>query len=184
MADNRPTSLLEIVGRFRTAGKIVSVEPLGSGHIHDTYVSRVQGGAGPARLVHQRINDRVFASPEMLMRNVERVTSHLRSKILAEGGDPRRRTLTIVPTVDGDSFLKTETGESWRTYEYIEGARTFDTLGQPRQAEQAGRAWAVFQRRIADLPGQDCRPANDSCDKYLPLTYKELIYRSTRYHGA
>jgi len=153
MADNRQGALLEIVGRFRTGGEIVSVEPLGSGHIHDTYVSQVHGSAGPARFVHQRINDHAFASPEMLMQNVERVTSHLRSKILAEGGDPHRETLTIVPTVEGGSFLKTGAGEFWRTYEYIEGARTFDTLDQPRQVEQAGRAWAVFQRRIADLPG-------------------------------
>jgi Ser/Thr protein kinase RdoA (MazF antagonist) len=61
--------------------------------------------------------------------------------------------LTIVPTVEGGSFLKTGAGETWRTYEYIEGARTFDTLGQTRQVEQVGRAWARFQRRIADLPG-------------------------------
>ena len=121
MAANRPTSLLEIVGRFRTGGKIVAVDPLGSGHIHDTYVSRVHGSAGPRRFVHQRINDRVFASPEMLMQNVERVTSHLRSKILDEGGDAHRRTLTIVPTDEGDGFLKIGAGEIWRTYEFIEG---------------------------------------------------------------
>jgi Ser/Thr protein kinase RdoA (MazF antagonist) len=152
MADNRQGALLEIVGRFRTGGQIVSVETLGSGHIHDTYVSRVHGSAGPARFVHQRINDRAFASPELLMQNVERVTAHLRSKVLAEGGDPHRETLTIVPTVEGDSFLKTGAGEIWRSYEYIEGAQSFDTLRHPRQAEQVGRAWAVFQRRIADLP--------------------------------
>ena len=153
MADNRQASLLDIVGRFRTGGTIISVEPLGSGHIHDTYVSRVQASAGPVRFVHQRINTNVFASPDALMQNVERVTSHLRSKILSEGGDPRRETLTIVPTVEGDGFLETGAGECWRTYEFIEGARTFDTIQQPRQVERLGRAWAVFQRRIADLPG-------------------------------
>ena len=155
MADNRQRSLLDIVGRFRTGGKVVSVDPLGSGHIHDTFVSQVQGGAGSKRFVHQRINDRVFASPATLMQNVERVTSHLRSKILAEGGDPQRETLTVVPTVEGENLLETGAGEFWRTYEFIEGARTFDTIEQPRQAEQMGRAWAVFQRRIADLPGPE-----------------------------
>lgn len=152
MADNRQRALLDIAGRFRTGGEIVSVEPLGSGHIHDTYVSRVTGSAGPSRFVHQKINDRVFPSPRLLMQNVERVTSHLRSKVIAEGGDPHRETLAIVPTVEGGSFLKTGAGEIWRTYEYIEGAQTFDTLRHPRQAEQVGRAWAVFQRRMADLP--------------------------------
>jgi len=153
MADKPQRVLLDIVGRFRTGGKVVSVDPLGSGHIHDTYVSQVQGSAGPKRFVHQRINDSAFTSPAALMQNVERVTSHLRSKIIAEGGDPHRETLTVVPTVDGDSLLETGSGECWRTYEFIEAARTFDTIEQPRQVEQMGRAWAVFQHRIADLPG-------------------------------
>jgi Ser/Thr protein kinase RdoA (MazF antagonist) len=153
MDGDGPRSLLEVVGRFRLGGEVLSVAPLGSGHIHDTYVSRVRVAGDVTRFVHQRINDTIFASPDGLMRNIERVTSHLKAKILDEGGDPRRETLTVVPTTDGDNLLVTQAGEFWRTYVFIEGARTYDTIREPRHVERAGRAWAVFQRRIADLPG-------------------------------
>ena len=44
------------------------------------------------------------------MRNIEVVTSHLSRKIKILGGDPRRETLTLVPAIDGNSYLRTGEG--------------------------------------------------------------------------
>lgn len=153
MPDERTPQLSEIVERFRTGGRLLSVEPLGSGHIHDTYVSQVRLADRTAGFVHQRINRSVFASPEELMQNIERVTSHLQGKILAGGGDPERRVLSIVPTVDGESFLRTGGGDCWRTYKQVEGARTFDAIQDAGHARSTSRAFAQFQLMVADLPG-------------------------------
>jgi Ser/Thr protein kinase RdoA (MazF antagonist) len=144
--------LEQIVTRFLRGGRLVSVEPFGSGHIHDTYVSRVEGPQGVSRLVHQRINHHVFADPAQVMENIARVTGHLRARIRAEGEDPARRTLTVVPTDEGGDFLRTGDGHFWRTFLYIEGARSHDTARGPEHAYQVARAFALFQHRLADLP--------------------------------
>ena len=60
------------------------------------------------------------------MRNIEVVTSHLSRKIKILGGDPRRETLTLVPAIDGNSYLRTGEGEYWRGYHFIGNASTFE----------------------------------------------------------
>ena len=78
-------------------------KPLLSGHINDTYLVQAPG----RKLTLQRINHFVFPSPENIMENILGVTSFLREKIAAQGGDPDRETLTVVPTVEGKSFART-----------------------------------------------------------------------------
>jgi Ser/Thr protein kinase RdoA (MazF antagonist) len=153
MPDDTTQVLKNIVERFRVGGEVTSVEPLGSGHIHDTYASTVLTAAGTARFVHQRINRSVFPSPERLQENVVRVTSHLRRKIAAEGGDPERETLTVVPTRDGGNLHEDSLGESWRTFRFVENARTLDVPGSPKHAYEIAAAFGRFLRRVADLPG-------------------------------
>ena len=52
----------------------------------------------------------------------------MRKKIIGEGGDPLRETLTVVKTLDGKSFYKTDDGRYYRMYIFIEGARTYNCL--------------------------------------------------------
>jgi Ser/Thr protein kinase RdoA (MazF antagonist) len=87
------------------------------------------------------------------MENIERVTGHLREKVLAEGGEPDRRCLQLIPATDGRSFHRDDSGSFWRTYRFIEGARTYDVAEGPQQVYQAARAFAQFQRMLQDLPG-------------------------------
>jgi Ser/Thr protein kinase RdoA (MazF antagonist) len=46
-----------------------------------------------------------------------------------------------------------EEGAVWRTYLFIEGARTYDIVETAAQAEAAARAFGEFQAGLADLPG-------------------------------
>ena len=59
----------------------------------------------------------------------------------------------VVPARSGRPFHRDGDGEYWRTYVFIEGARTFDTVESPAQALEAGRAFGEFQSLLADLPG-------------------------------
>ncbi len=142
-----------IVAGFRLGGELLSVEPWGSGHIHDTYVGRVTIGAGTRRFIHQRINRRIFRQPAELMDNIARVTAHLARRIAAAGGDPLRGTLTLVPAHDGQPFLRDARGDCWRTYRFIEGARSHDAAQGPEHAHQAARTFGRFQAWLTDLPG-------------------------------
>ena len=73
----------------------------GEGHINDTFV--VWREDHSKRFILQRINTDTFTNPVGLMENVCGVTRHLRAKILAEGGDPARETLNVIPTLSGST---------------------------------------------------------------------------------
>jgi aminoglycoside phosphotransferase (APT) family kinase protein len=89
------------------------------------------------------------------MKNVMRVTGHLRKKLEAEGAaDITRRSLIVIPTRDGQAFYQNGEGEFWRTFVFIEGAQTFESVQSPRQAFEAGRAFGEFQLHLVDLPGE------------------------------
>jgi Phosphotransferase enzyme family len=141
-----------VVDAFQIEGTFLDAAPYGSGHINDTYASRVRAANGAVvRYIHQRINHTVFRDPARLMDNIARVTEHQRRKILADGGDPDRECLTLVPSVDGAPYHRDDGGSWWRTYLFIEGARTYDLVEKPEHAYHAGRAFGLFQRQLADL---------------------------------
>jgi len=144
--------LAEIFGYFQINGQFVEAEPCGSGHIHDTYVSTARTTKGPRRFIHQRINRSIFQEPEKLMENIERVTGHIRQKVIAAGGDPMRECLNIVLAKDGHSFHRDAEGNYWRTFVYIEGARTYDVVENLDHVYNAAKAFGDFQMMLTDLP--------------------------------
>jgi len=149
-----PFDLREIVGHFMIDGTFLQAAPYGSGHINDTYASRIQTKGGVVRFIHQRINHTVFKEPEKLMGNIERVTRYARERILAEGGDPDRETLNLIPARDGRSFYRSPEDNYWRTFIFIEGARTYDQVVDPRHVYCAAKAFGKFQKMLSSLPGE------------------------------
>jgi Ser/Thr protein kinase RdoA (MazF antagonist) len=146
---------LQAIGcRFAIGGDFETGAPYGKGHINDTYAVAYRQGTRRTRYILQRINHRVFRDPVGLMANIVAVTGHLRRKIQAAGGDPLRETLTLVPALDGNSFVQTEAGEFWRVYVLIEGARTYETVERPDHVRSAGRAFGRFQQLLSDFPAQ------------------------------
>jgi hypothetical protein len=138
-------SQFQIDGEFRSAG------PYGSGHINDTYCAVFNQGGSPVRYIFQRINHKVFKAPVALMENVQRVTAHISRKVEDEP-DYSRRGLTLIPARDGRVWYCDSGGSYWRTYIFIENARTYDAVESPQQAFQAARAFGQFQKLLADLP--------------------------------
>jgi hypothetical protein len=138
---------------FEIDGELVDVEHVRSGHIHDTFLARYRRGADEDfRLVHQRLNGRVFRDLEALMQNVVRVTGHLRTKLLRRGvPDLGRRCLSLVPARNGRPLYIDAEGRPWRTYLAIEGARTVDSVERPEQAYEAARVFGEFTALLDDL---------------------------------
>jgi hypothetical protein len=63
------------------------------------------------------------------MKNIIRVTEHIRGKLKAAGAtEISRRVLTVIPTLDGAGYVRSADGHYWRAYFFIEGARTYDVL--------------------------------------------------------
>lgn len=142
-----------VAARFRLECKVASATPYGTGHVNDTYVVACLNGGHPSRYILQRINHLVFRDPPALMENVARVTRHVRASLEAENArDIDRRTLHLLPTLEGVDFLHDANGQYWRMYRFIEGARTYDLIKDARQAREAAAAFGRFQRQLADLP--------------------------------
>ena len=72
----------EIIGRFDTAGTVADLRAVGNGWINDTYRVMTVSDETPDYIL-QRINHHVFKDVELLQRNIERVTSHIRRKLAA-----------------------------------------------------------------------------------------------------
>jgi Ser/Thr protein kinase RdoA (MazF antagonist) len=147
------STLSEIVPHFNFDGEYLRAEIFKFGHIHDTYfVYFRKPDASEHRCIMQGINLYVFQKPEELMENITGVTKHLQRKIIASGGDPKREGLTLVPTRDGKFFHKTDSGEYWRAYNFIEGARTYMQPASTDHVYSAARAYGTFQRNLSDFP--------------------------------
>ncbi len=134
---------------FAVDGEPVAAEPLRVGLIHESHVVTCRAPDGARRYLLQRINTEVFRSPEQVMGNLLRVTTHLRRKLTETGAtEPDRRVLTVVTARDGGAWRVDGAGRWWRAYAFVEGARSYD---RPPSAETARRAAAAFGRFVAEL---------------------------------
>ena len=142
-----------IARAFDVRGKRIDAKPSGSGLIHDTFVVTADGHDTPARYVLQRINHEVFKDPVQVMENIARITRHIAAKLAdQQAADAARRTLTLVPAVDGALWHRDGDGNVWRMFDFIEGAQTHDEIANHRQALEAAKAFGEFQRQLLDLP--------------------------------
>ncbi|HEX4084371.1 MAG TPA: aminoglycoside phosphotransferase family protein [Chthoniobacteraceae bacterium] len=155
---NKGTSkydLQAVGGNFEIPGRFVSAVPYGSGHINDTYAATYDAGRGNFRYIHQRINHNIFKDPVALMENIARVTDHQRDKLQSEGSaDLERRALTTIRSRDGRPYYRDADGDTWRTYIFIEGATSHDSIKSPLQAREAAKAFGQFQSMLTNLPGE------------------------------
>ena len=146
MKDN---PLIAIASHFVDADAISEVSPLGNGLINDTFKVTMKGEEKP-RYVLQHINDKVFTDVEMLQRNIEIVTNHIRAKYEAMGvRDLHRRVLHFLKADNGKTFVKV--GEAyWRVMDFIPDSYTYETV-TPEYAYQAGLSFGDFESLLADL---------------------------------
>jgi len=142
-----------VAERFRIDGDFVLAESFGSGHINDTFAATFERDGSRTRYIIQRINRNVFKAIPEMMENIERVTAHVRAKLVSQGTDDiARRVLSLVPARSGSNIYRDTDGNSWRAYRFIERARTYDVARSPDLAFEAARAYGSFQSMLADLP--------------------------------
>jgi Phosphotransferase enzyme family len=145
-----------VAAGFAIDAEFVEAAPYGSGHIHDTFLAVYRDGTGEKRFIHQRLNRRVFPRTDVVMRNIAAVTKHVRRRLVAESTeDLDRRVLTLVPARDGSDYTVDALGHWWRTYVFIDRARSIDTAEAPAQAFEAARAFGDFQRLLLDYDGPE-----------------------------
>lgn len=145
---NDHSRLKDIIFQFIEQNEI-QVNPLGKGHINDSYKVNSNGN----EYVLQRINHHIFKNVPELQDNIFRVTSHIRAKLEAQGEtDIKRKVLSLVPARDGKLYFKDSQGDYWRMMDFISNSKSYDEIN-PELAYRAGMAFGDFQKMLSDLPG-------------------------------
>lgn len=141
-------SFHSISSNFKIAGKYVSCERYGEGHINDTFRLTVNDDGKEIHYILQRINNRLFTDVEKLMHNIELVTDFCRKSVLARGGDPMRECLTLIRTKDGKAYYF-DGDNYFRVYVFIENATTYQTVRNPRDFYESAVAFGNFANLLA-----------------------------------
>ena len=134
----------DILSNFAINGEFISCEPYGSGLINRTYVAVYNEGGRRVRYIVQRINTNLFKNVDGLMNNIKLVTEFNRAEIMKRGGDPDRESLTLVPTKNGGTYFRTEEGDCYRVYVFIENAKGYDVVEKPEHFYESAVAFGKF----------------------------------------
>ncbi|MBR5895762.1 MAG: aminoglycoside phosphotransferase family protein [Akkermansia sp.] len=168
--------IARIGDQFAISGEFLYGEELCNGHINTTYRACYLTEDGvKERYILQRINDYVFKDPVMVMKNVEKVTRHIRWKTMRRRKNTAGQPLTLYPARGGRNYINLpEEGGMWRCYNNIEGTHTYDVVENTRQAYQAGNAFGSFQELISDMNPEDLRESIPDFHN-TPKRYEALL---------
>jgi hypothetical protein len=170
--------LKEIFDYFTPDGTFLSGEPYGSGHIHDTF--RVETKESDKdNYILQRLNNKIFKDIPALQQNIERVTVHLRSKLLSvPGSNIKRECLILIPARDGKSWIIDKDGNFWRMYIFISDHRSYNIVDTADKAFEGGKAIGRFQAMLADMPGD---PLNETIPRFHDIENRlEILERTIK----
>lgn len=142
-------NLKEIVLKFNIEGEINDVNPLGEGLINDTFKVYVKGHDNP-QYVLQHINNAIFQDVDMLQDNIEKVTNHIRKKLIAKNEtDVDRKVLNFIKIKEDKNYYYD--GEKyWRLMTFISDSYTYQSV-TPEYSYTAGLAFGEFQSMLSDI---------------------------------
>ncbi len=144
-----------LANKFNVKGRLVTIVPFGNGNINDTFLAVFRNTFSETQVVLQRVNKTVFPQPEVIMRNMQKITLHCHEKLEADaaaGRDDRVWQMTrIIKTKDGADFVVDDKGDVWRVITRILSAHAFDTAQSPEHALECGAALGHFHYLVSDM---------------------------------
>ena len=142
----------EVLDAYELPATLLGAVRYGQGHINDTFCVVCQPQEGDAlRYILQGLSLAAFPRPDQLMENFVGITSYLREKVIAAGGDPLRETLSLVKTKDGKDYYTDSNGKAWRMMPFIEHTDCFQRA-TPELFEASARAFGRFQYMLQGYP--------------------------------
>ena len=159
MIPENETVLAEVIAAYDFPATLLGAVRYGQGHINDTFCVICQPQEGDAiRYILQGLSLAAFPRQDELMENFIGITSYLREKIIANGGDPMRETLSLVKTKDGKDYYTDSTGKVWRLTPFIENTDCFQSA-TPELFEASARCFGRFQYMLQGYPAETLHEA-------------------------
>jgi thiamine kinase-like enzyme len=128
-----------ILQSFGLSPSEFSIEPIGTGHIHQTYKLK---GKGESSFILQRVNKNVFKQPEIIASNLRLASAYLSEHF------PQYPFLRVIPAYDKSEMIYDKEGFPWRLFPYKENTITFDSVSTPEEAYKAAEGFAKLTRYL------------------------------------
>ena len=138
--DKKEQENFKILSKFDIDSKPISCKPFGNGHINKTYEVKTEKGG---HYILQKVNDNVFKDVEMLMRNINYVSSYLIEKGF--------ESLHLVKTKDGKLYFK-EKSEFFRVYLFSPNSTYFEkTDSDSPLIKETSEAYGDLHNNLAGI---------------------------------
>lgn len=134
----------KVGNKFRLPGVVVSYDVVKRGNINSTYNVTFDNDGQTKNYVFQKVNTFVFKDPVRIMKNIDRVTSHIIENY------PDSPSLHFHHTGDGDNFWFDEDGSFWRIMNAVDSV-TFDSCEDLGVIKNVGEAFGRFQMQLSDF---------------------------------
>lgn len=142
--------LMQVAGQFVPGNEIDHITPLGEGFINDTFVIYPKNKNRNKYLL-QRKNSKIFVNIPGMMENIDKVTRHIKKKVIQKGGDPDREAMTILTTHEGLFYFQDENNEYWTVCLFIDDHLVYEKVDSPQIAFSGGKGIGRFQSLLIDF---------------------------------
>jgi len=142
----------EICKIYQLPGRYIGSYRVKRGHINESYRVDLEEDDGENRsYLFQRVNHFVFKKPELIMKNVEDITAHIRRKLEDAGETDVRRKVIRIYGHPGGYLYRTPEGNYWRVMSFIYNAAAHDDFDLKR-LEAVGHGFGRFLAQLSDFP--------------------------------
>ena len=143
--------LMTAAEQFSPVDRIVEIREFGSGNVNDTFL--VTTCSPEKRFILQRINERVFSRPELIMQNFRVFSEHASERLTLSPPAGRRWEMPrVLLTVDCRDHWIDRDGHFWRAISFITNSESFESVIDQRHAAEIGFALGLFHTLADDLP--------------------------------
>ncbi len=174
-----------LIHEFDIPGQLVTIIPIGSGNINDTFLAIFRNTFTETQVILQRINSKVFPDPGLIMDNMHCITQHAHAKLSKElmTSDRVWQMPKIIKTKDGKDYFVSDDGTFWRVITKIASAKAYAAPQGPEHARECGAVLAHFHSLVADIkPSKlnDPLPGFHITPGYLALYDKTLANKDAK----
>lgn len=132
----------KVVHKFLGKSEIDSIENVSGGLIHQTFKVKTQN----KEYILQRFNKKAFKNPEEVAVNIQKINDHLNQQ------DYALKTPDIIKTLTGDLLHRSENGDIWRMFSFIENSVCHEVADELELFSEAGEAYGAFISALQDMP--------------------------------
>ncbi len=127
----------EILSNFDIDSKPISCKPFGNGHINKTFEVKTEKGG---HYILQKVNDSVFKNVEMLMENINYVSSYLIEKGF--------ESLQLIKTKDGKLYYKKD-NKFFRVYIFAPNSIYFEKADTDSLIKETSEAYGDLHNNLS-----------------------------------